>query len=441
LLALVASDACRAAASFNGWPADSKVPEWVEWLRQQPPEAQLAVFMTHPPAPLKAAEAHGHTKPFNWWGIKGLEWLRLHGHSALCGGDFTLFEGDLRLLGASYDHINPAGLRYVASLGYETFAFHRDYLSANSWIPKVPWLERVDDRGEWHFYRARADLSRLPITSLDQVLSRAHPAEEALEAPPRCWITGSWPVPEDTIVDGVNWALVAWTDERGHLLSPPKPAFFQHVFGPGIPAYTICTPSRPGSYHLAVFDRWRHPRATINYRIVPNMTASQPTFPPRRPDISVHSIPVPGVPESAHPTGWELTLANTSSIYIQAQVFRQHLSAVSQTHPGLRSQWITASDGGIVLRFSPTGGDIKAREEFQEVPLPRDLPPGGRLKITVPADRLPSSWANLPLTVEPSFTGVGRREASAQTADLKIEVEKKSSAIARTRLGGNRTQR
>ena len=62
--------------------------------------------------------------------------------------------------------------------------------------------------------------------------------------------------------------------------------------------------------------------------------------------------------------------------------------------------------------------------------MPRDLPPGGRLKITVPADRLPASWADLPLTIEPSFTGVGRREASAQTADLKIAVEESSPAIA-----------
>ena len=433
LLALVASDARRAAVSFHGWPADSRIPEWVGWLNEQPPDAQLAVFMPHPPAPLRAAEAHGNTKPFYWWGIKGLEWLPLHRHAALCGGDFTLFEGDLRLLGASYDHINPAGLRYVASLGYETFAFHRDYLAANSWIPKVSWLEGIDDRGEWHFYRARADMSRFPITSLEQILTQAHAGEQPLEAPPGCWITGSWPVPEDAIVHGVNWALLAWTDEQGRLLSPPKPAFFQHVFGPGIPAYTICTPRRPGSYRLAVLDRWRHPRATINYRIVPNMTASQSTFPPRRPEITVHSVAVPGAPASAHSPAWEITLANTSSVYIQAQVFRHHLSGVSQTHPGLRSQWITASDGGIVLKFSPKNGDAKAPTEFQEVPLPKDLAPGARLTLTVPADRLPSSWASLPLTVEASFTGVGAREVSAQTADLKIAIEERPSAIARTR--------
>jgi hypothetical protein len=432
LLALVATDARRAAVSFSGWPADSRIPEWVGWLKEQPPDEQLAVFMPHPVARLKAAEAHRNTKPFYWWGIQSLEWLPLHGHAALCGGDFTLFEGDLRLLGASYDQINPAGLRYLASFGYEKFAFHSDYLAANPWISKVPWLEAIDDRGEWHFYRAGADSSRFPINSLAQILDRARSSDEPHEAPAGCWITGSWPVSEDTIVDGIDWALLAWTDEHGRLLTPPKPAFFQHVFGPGIPAYTIRTPDRTGSYHLAVLDRWRNPRATVPYRIVPNMAASQPTFPPRRPEITVHSVPVPVTTASAHSPAWEITLANTSSVYIQAQVFRHHLSTVSQTHPGLRSQWPEASDGGIVLRFSPDVFDELAGHEFQEVPLPRDLAPGDRLKITVPADRLPAGWASLPLTVEPSFARVGGREVSAQTADLKIAVEEASSVIART---------
>ena len=37
LLALVASDAGRAAVTFEGWPAESTIPEWVDWLSQQPP--------------------------------------------------------------------------------------------------------------------------------------------------------------------------------------------------------------------------------------------------------------------------------------------------------------------------------------------------------------------------------------------------------------------
>ena len=193
-------------------------------------------------------------------------------------------------------------------------------------------------------------MPRLPITSLEQILARGRPDPKPLEAPPACWITGSWPVPEDTIVDASQLGSLAWTDEEGRLLSPPKPAFFQHVFGPGIPAYTIRTPGRPGTYHLAVLDRWRHPRATIKYRILPKLAASQSTFPaaPAR-----NNGPFRFGPGGTGIGSLDCLGANAgeySSVYIQAQVFRQHLSPVSQTHPGLRSQWIRANDGGIVLQ-------------------------------------------------------------------------------------------
>ena len=157
-------------------------------------------------------------------------------------------------------------------------------------------------------------------------------------------------------------------------------------------------------------------RASLDYRIVADLAVSQPTFPPRRPAVTVHPVVIPGGPASDQTPGWELTLVNTSSVYVQAQVFRQHLSTVCQTHPGMRSQWIRASDGGIVLRFSLLEDRLPGQSRIaREIPMPQDLPPGGRLKLTVPADRLPASWANLPLKIEPSFTGVGQAEAPAET--------------------------
>ena len=168
-----------------------------------------------------------------------------------------------------------------------------------TWIRPLPGI-RQRPMGSLHVKSigvAEVAALRFPITSLAQILERARPGEETLEAPPGCWITGSWAIPEDTIVDGVSWAHLAWTDGQGRLLSSPKPAFFQHVFGPGIPAYTIRTPGRTGSYHLTVFDRRRHPRATISYRIVPNLAASQSTFPPRRqamPSIRLRTMLWPG---------------------------------------------------------------------------------------------------------------------------------------------------
>ena len=262
-----------------------------------------------------------------------------------------------------------------------------------------------------------------------QVLARGRDDPEPREAPPACWITRAWPVEEDTIVDGADWAFLAWSDARGRLLTRPQPAFYQHVFGPNIPAYTIRTPALPGSYRLIVLDSSHRRRASFALQVVASLAVSQPEFPaPARGDCpSGRDAQGTGIGLRA---AWELTLVNTSSVYIQAQVFREHLSSVSQTHPGMRSQWIRASDGGIVLRFSPFITDRQTGEVMREIPMPQDLPPGVRLKVTVPADRLPTSWANRALKIEPSFTGVGQAEAVAERADLKISIEKRLTDVA-----------
>jgi len=431
LLALAIFDLGHATSSFKGWPTESTVPAWVEWLRPQPPDTRLAVFMAHPPTPITPAEAHGDNEPFYWWGVQALEWLPLHGHATVAGGEFTLFEGDLRLLGASYDQINPAAVRFVASLGYETFAFHRDYLAANSWIARAPCLNRIDERGEWQFYRSNPDMIKLPTTSLEQFLVKCGNQVQRRVAPPYCWVTGSLPVEEDTLVTGNEWALLAWTDAGGRLRSQPQPALYQHVFGPCIPAYTIRTPSEPGSYRLVVYDRRLQPRATIGYQIVPNLTVSQPQFPARRPDVTVHPVRTLGAKGLKTTSFIELELVNDSGLYLQAQVFRQHMNAVAQTHPGLRSPWLKASDGGMVLSLAPADAAFGSVEAAREIPLAQDLPAGGRLKVRIPTDRLPPFWASLPLLIEPSFIGVGRTEALPERADLKISIAGSTTDIAR----------
>ena len=104
VLLLVASDGRRAALSFPGWSGQNDPPAWVDWLKYQPPQVRLAAFAI--PEPNGAS--------IDWWGIRSLAWLPMHQHATLNGGDYALLEGDLRLLGASYERINPAGLRFVS---------------------------------------------------------------------------------------------------------------------------------------------------------------------------------------------------------------------------------------------------------------------------------------------------------------------------------------
>jgi hypothetical protein len=417
---LVTSDASRTVISFPGWSPESKPPDWVGWLKAQPPELRLAVF----------AKPEGQA--FDWWGQEALGWLPFHGHATLNGADFELFEGDLRLLGGSYAKINPAGLRLVASLGYQAVAFHRDYLAANPWIESLPWLDRVARSADWLICTANSHLEPFGALSLEQLIAGAQDDSRPRDAPANCWVTGSWPVPQDVVVTRTDWALLAWMDDRGAIVSLPKPALYQHVFGPCIPAYSIRTPIRPGSYRLAVCDRSGHPRKTVAYRIVAGLQVAEPAFPASPSRLTVHPLTVTAG-GTDHPSSVALTLVNSTSSYIQSLVFREFVDPVSQAHPGLRSRWPKANAGGLVLRVWTAGGDPRETSAMREIPLQADIPPGGRLKFDLPCNRLPPTWERLSLIAEPAFAEVGQGAESPEKADIKLSVDRQPQGIARLR--------
>jgi hypothetical protein len=325
--------------------------------------------------------------------------------------------------------MNPAGLRLVASLGYETLAFHRDYLAKNPWIASVPWLERIETGDEWLICRAGPELARFPERSLESLLDRDPGEAQPREVPPGCWITGTWPVEQDVIITGSEGALLSWSDDHGRLLSGTQPAFYQHVFGPGIPAYAVRTPEQPGSYHLVVLDRELRRRAKIGYRIVRRLPVAQPVFPGRRPTLTVHPIVLQPA-ATGQDAAVSLSLVNTSGCYVQSLVFRENVRSVARAHPGLRSNWPKADAGALVLRIVPIGGDTMESSPVREIPLPEDLPPGGRLRLVLRADRLPASWAKLPWKIEPAFAGVGEVEVPPPIADLRISEERLAPDVA-----------
>jgi hypothetical protein len=418
IIAVVAGDAWIAARSFHGWGDAGPAPAWVTWLKDQPPEVRLAAF------------ALPEGKPFVWWGMHALTWLPVHQHATLNGSDFSLFEGDLRLLGGSYERMNPAGLRLVVSLGYDTLAFDEGYLAANSWITSLSWLERIDTRGEWEIFRARPTLARFAARSFESVLNEGRRESGRRRAPAGSWISGSWPVRDDVVVSNTDWALLGWTDNRGRLLGRPRPALFQHVFGPSIPAYVARTPSRPGPYRLTIFDHRLKPRATIDYDVVAGLAVSQPEFPARRPGLTSSSVIVRPASSSSPPALIDVSLVNTSTRYVQAQVFREHLSGVAQSHPGLRPRWPKAGAGGLVLHVAPAGRGDNDPDGDREIPLPADLAPGERLHLTIPVDRLPPYWVDRPLEIEPGFSLIGHVAAAPGTADLRISIGRAAIDVA-----------
>jgi hypothetical protein len=99
----------------------------------------------------------------------------------------------------------------------------------------------------------------------------------------------------------------------------------------------------------------------------------------------------------------------------------------------MRSNWPKADAGALVLRVVPIGIDSTEPDQGREVPLPQDLPPGGELKMVLATDRFPSSWARVPLKVEPAFASVGQVEVPPGIADLRIAVNPVFPEVAAAR--------
>jgi hypothetical protein len=409
IFAVAISDARFAVTSSPRWRSNAETPHWVTWLKDQPADVRLAAFVKP------------GNSPFDWWAQAALKWLPLHGHATLNGADFALFEGDLQLLGASYIRMSPAGLRFVVSLGYEALAFHRSYLDANPWIESVDWLDRVAAQGEWLIARANPRLTRLPARSLEHVLAQARGEPRVREAPPRCWITDSWPVSEDLIVTGSECAFLRWTDATGRPVSQRQVGLYQRVFGPGLPAYTVRTPASPGSYQLVIEDRDLRPVVVIGYQLVPRLEVAQPTFPARPSGLTVDPVTLT-LAGSDRQSVVSLTLMNAAAQYVQSRPFREFLDPVAQVHPGMRSRWPKANAGALVLRVAPLGTGAPEADEFWELPLPEDIPPGGSLRVKLRSDRFPASWAGQTLRVQPAFAGLSPLPESPQRADIKLSL-------------------
>ena len=166
-------------------------------------------------------------------------------------------ESDLKLLGASYERMNPLALRFIASLGYPTLAFHHDYLAKNPWITSLPWLDTIETVGPWRICRTSAKFQPLPRVPLDRVVGAWPRAQEILDVPADCWITDQFDLPCVQVVEASRPVWVGWTDSRGRTVGEWTALLFQHVFGPQIPAFAVKTPRQAGDYRSGLSRRAR----------------------------------------------------------------------------------------------------------------------------------------------------------------------------------------
>jgi hypothetical protein len=402
VLALAYADARRVADHFRWLPGDPDPPAWVEWLSRQPPGIRLAAFS--PP----------HPNVLYWWGIPGDAYRLRHGHATLNGCDFQLLQGDLKLLGASYERMTPSGLRFVVSLGYRTLAFRRDYLDANPWIRDAPWLERVAERGEWLVLRARSEMLPFPGATMSTLVALRAPAEDTPRVPARSWITGQLETDRDVVTSRNAPMLLVWADARGEYLGKPNPGLSQHIFGPGMPAYTVKTPKTPGSYRLAFLDPRGRLLGSRPYLITSELSGSHPGLDGRGVDVAVNAATVDFADSSK--AVLRVALENASHHYLQVHTDRGTLPASGRAQPGL----FPAAPGSLSLQVRvvhPAGRSPP--QEFDVLP-PRDLSPGGRLEWELPLDRLVGEPGAVRVEVMPKLAQMPPRVVSPEKADLRL---------------------
>jgi hypothetical protein len=399
VVALTAVDGYQANRIFAWW-GDVPEPEWAVWLARQPRSVRLAAFPPRQPG------------PFGWWGVTSLVARVGHGHATLNGGQFQLLEADLRLLGASYDRLNPDAVRFVASLGYETLAFHQDYLAANAWLETFPWLEPVERVGPWRVFRYAGAAPRFPALSVEQLLARAAKSPDVLRVPPRAWVTGRLDLPETVVLAERSQGRLTWLDADGRAVDGPVPGLFGHVYGPGLPAYTVKTPKEPGRYRLVYDDDRGHKSTLSTYEVDPHVTTSRRAAGGKLPDVRVGRVQWETRGDRAAPA--RVAVENAGPFYLQAETQRDRVS--TSAHPGVTP----ASAGALILH-------VEAYRRAEPLPfrecdltLPGDLPPGGRLTLDLPAAWYDGVAEPVRVLVTPLFAGLGTRLADGPDAPLRF---------------------
>jgi hypothetical protein len=379
------------------------MPEWVDWLTEQPPNVSLAAF------------APARERPIDWWGYDPLLFRVRHHHRTLNGSDSLLFEADLKLLGATYEKMNPAGLRFVVSLGYDHLAFHRDYLESHSWITSLPWLQSIETRGPWLFCRADSRLDRLPTTTLDQVLATWEAPKAPTEVPAECWITDRFEIPGAVIVGNAPPVWATWMDNRGRQVGDKVRALYQHIFGPQIPAFSVMTPTTPGDYRLVFADERKQELQSRPYRVSGRLDTILSLMTTSHRDLDATEF-VTATPLK-NGRQCSLILENKSTFFLQANTSRDQVYLKSiRAHPGS----IRTSAGSLLLRLWTDSGNRQPPQEYSLF-LPCDLPPSTSIVLT-PSDlfeipgNVPIELSGRPHFYQTGEDDIGLMPARAQLA-------------------------
>lgn len=376
-------------------------PAWVEWLSRQPEDARLVVFA--PPRDMKDVCARSWHEMYH---------RLLHKRAVLNGCEFFLLESDLKLLGARFDELNRDGLRFLMSLDYNRFVFHQEYLDANPWIASHPDLIRTDAFDRWIAFRVSTHATLYPRSTVADILAETGDSTAVAQAPAGKWITETIDgLKEKVVVLGGKSIYLAWEDGKGRYVGKPTYSLFQHVFGPGIPAYCIKTPSRGGRYQLVFLDESRRRITAKSYEITTSLRSIEKANFTAPFTVNTEFLSVGKSPQSSV----RVTLHNTTSYYLQSNTFRFGSGA---PHPGFED----AKTGSLLIRTRIRGATVESPIGYHC--LPHDLPPGATVEMEIPLHRFAKQSEGTQLEITPIFQLVPVNEVSPERTEIRLGIIK-----------------
>jgi hypothetical protein len=213
---------------------------------------------------------------------------------------------------------------------------------------------------------------------LEEVLAAWEEPVTLVEVPADSWITDRFTLPADVVVGPSRPVRLGWADERGRLVERPSPALYQHVFGPGIPAFAARTPRSPGEYRLVFLDDQSRPIRSRPYRVRRDLQTIVGQTGHRKDAVDAGKfVATKVVRDGGTP---RVILENMSTFYLQANTSRDQVYLKSaRNHVGT----MRTSAGSLVLRLWTSSREASHRDGQSPMLLPCDLPPGGRIEISL----------------------------------------------------------
>ena len=370
VLALLAFD-WKDASRMRLPSVEPSPPAWVPWLKAQPDDVRLVA--------LPASD-----QSFCWgevWHWQSLAYSFEHRHRTLNGGEFAFVYADLQLLGTGYHDLGPAGLQFMVTLGYNAFAFDEAGLRRSPWLAKLAWMKREVELPEgWSIWRIDASAPRFPVVTRKELLERG--IRPALTVPVGAVICPRFNLNETVIAADSSMVEARWIDAGGTATDRWMRILEQCVYGPGLGAYTVRAPARPGEWKLRFRDRASgHTIGEQSFNVVDSIPAGT--------GLSSQAIVAP---LADYPDGrCRIRIKNDSPHYLAA---RASEDKVPVSHPTLAG----VSPGALVLtlRVREVIGDREESFELRRAYL-ADLGPGEGYDVILPPGTL-------------STEAVGRRE-------------------------------